>query len=123
MTLHELKSTLQNHLTDGLVIVVGSGLSCAEGLPGMSELAEHLRMKLPEHLSADDLAIWEELAASIQVVGLEAALLMHQTPAAIECAITKETARLIVEGERKVIQEVFDGVRTLRLTRLIPHLV
>lgn len=35
MDLHGVKTRLQQHLTDGLVLVVGSGLSCAEGLPGM----------------------------------------------------------------------------------------
>ena len=42
MELHEVKTRLQQHLSDGLVMVVGSGLSCAEGLPGMGELADHL---------------------------------------------------------------------------------
>lgn len=42
MELHNVKVRLQEHLSDGLVTIVGSGLSCAEGLPGMGELADHL---------------------------------------------------------------------------------
>ena len=32
----------QEHFTDGLALVIGSGLSAAEGIPGMSALATHL---------------------------------------------------------------------------------
>lgn len=43
MTLDTIKKHLQEHLSDGLVRrFVGSGLSCAEGLPDMEELAQHL---------------------------------------------------------------------------------
>ena len=42
MELDALKKRLQEHLTDGLVTIVGSGLSIAEGIPGMGELASHL---------------------------------------------------------------------------------
>ena len=52
--LHELKLLLQDHFRDGLVTVVGSGLSCAEGLPGMTELAEHLRTVVGSGLSSAD---------------------------------------------------------------------
>ncbi|WP_269078408.1 hypothetical protein [Mannheimia haemolytica] len=35
----ELKKWLQTIFTDNLVIIVGSGLSCAEGLPGMGAIS------------------------------------------------------------------------------------
>jgi len=38
----ELTQFIQGHFTDGLVLVVGSGLSAAEGIPGMGVLAAHL---------------------------------------------------------------------------------
>jgi len=34
MKLPELKKVLQDHFTDGLLVVVGSGLSAEEGIPG-----------------------------------------------------------------------------------------
>lgn len=46
---HELKRHLQDCLGDGLAIIVGSGLSCAEGIPGMSALATHLIEDVPRH--------------------------------------------------------------------------
>ena len=39
MHIGEIKKRLQEHFTDGLVTIVGSGLSVACGLPGMRELA------------------------------------------------------------------------------------
>jgi hypothetical protein len=42
LTEGDAKKFLQRHLQRGTVIVVGSGLSCAEGLPGMEELSTHL---------------------------------------------------------------------------------
>jgi len=91
--LHELKLLLQSHLGDGLVTIVGSGLSCAEGLPGMTELAGHLQATMGDGLTPDDAAQWAKLAPIIAANGLEAALLAH-TP-----------------------------TRTLRFTRLLAHLI
>jgi hypothetical protein len=47
MDLHTLKLYLQNSFTDGLLTIVGSGLSVAEGIPGMSDLALRLQEELP----------------------------------------------------------------------------
>lgn len=38
----KLVAFIQSQFSDGLVLVVGSGLSAAEGIPGMGELAEYL---------------------------------------------------------------------------------
>lgn len=123
MELHDLKIRLQQHLSDGLVTIVGSGLSCAEGLPGMGELAEHLCAVIGPRLGAPDVAAWPEISELIKQNGLEAALLVKPPSAGIESAIAKATAELIASRERIVISEVFEGVRTLRLTRLIGHLL
>ena len=37
-----LTSFVQEQFTDGLALVIGSGLSAAEGIPGMAALAAHL---------------------------------------------------------------------------------
>ena len=56
LDLDKLKQYLQRHLTDGLVTVVGSGLSCAEGLPSMGALGDHLRCAIgPSKLDAADI--------------------------------------------------------------------
>lgn len=122
MNMHELKTRLQQHMSDGLVTIVGSGLSCAEGLPGMGELARHLCEVIGPGLVGADAAAWAEIALHIQAKGLEAALLVKAPSAGLEVAIATATAGPIAERERSVVTEVFAGTRTLRLTRLIAHL-
>lgn len=123
MQLHELKEILQQHLSDGLVTIVGSGLSCAEGLPGMAELAGHLCNRIPEIIPAEEIPEWDEIAKLIDAEGLEAALLKRPPKRGMEAAIARTTTDLIAGRERKVIAEVFSGVRVLRLTRLIRQLL
>jgi hypothetical protein len=123
MELHQVKIRLQQHLSDGLVTIIGSGLSCAEGLPGMGELANHLCATVGSGFVGTDLAAWNDIASLIRSKGLEAALLEKAPSAVIEAAVAAATGNLIAERERNVITEVFANTRTLRLTRLIPHLL
>ena len=119
MDLHEIKLLLQRHFTDGLVAVVGSGLSCAEGLPGMGELASHLQAVIGDGLEPADKAHWATLAPLIATKGLEAALLELAPTPALEAAIVAQTAELIASRERAIIAEVFAKSRKLRFTRLL----
>ena len=100
MDLHEVKKRLQQHLSDGLVTVVGSGLSCAEGIPGMPELADHLLASVGHGLGGDDLAAWAAIAPQIKDKGLEAALLMTPPTPCLESVIAAATAVLVSERER-----------------------
>jgi hypothetical protein len=123
MDLHTLKTRLQAHLSDGLVTIVGSGLSCAEGLPGMGELADHLLEKIGNTLTGADANAWKAAAELIRTKGLEAALLAAPPTPLLEASISTETGQLISERERAVVSELFAGTRTLRLTRLLTHLI
>ena len=123
MDLHNLKKRLQEHMSDGLVTVVGSGLSCAEGLPGMGELANYLIAQVGSAVTGTDAALWTDVIALIKTKGLEAALLEIPPTPTLETAISTATGRLIAGRERAVISEVFAGTRKLRLTRLLTHLV
>ena len=73
---NQLKSNIQNFFQEGTVIVVGSGLSLAEGIPGMKELADELFNVLPNYLvDQDDKLIWDKIRSSILAGdGLEKAL-------------------------------------------------
>lgn len=121
--LHDLKRHLQGCLGDGLTLVVGSGLSCAEGLPGMRDLAIHLERDVPLHHRSEDEARWREIAGFIGTIGLEPALLRAPPGPELEAVIVDSTARLIAEAETRTIAEVFSDRRRLRLTRLVPHLM
>ena len=50
LDLSVVKRQLQDHLQEGLLLVVGSGLSIAEGIPSMGQLAEHLKEVISPHL-------------------------------------------------------------------------
>jgi hypothetical protein len=123
MTLDEIKKHLQSHLSDGLVTVIGSGLSCAEGLPGMSELAEHLCATIGPGLAPVDREAWAEILPLIETKGLEGALQARAPTLALESAISNVTGTLIAERERLVVASVFNGERHLRLTRLLGHML
>lgn len=123
MDLHNLKKRLQAHFSDGLITIVGSGLSCAETLPGMNALASHLQANVGKELAEDDLNTWNELIPLISKKGLEAALLEKAPTSNIEVAISTATAELISANEKRVISEVFNNGRKLRFTRLVKHLI
>lgn len=123
MELHHLKLMLQQHLTDGLVTVVGSGLSCAEGLPGMGQLASHLDAMLTNGLEPTDADKWQAISPLLPAKGLEAALLAVPPTPRLEAAIIAHTTELIEARERQIIAEVFSGKRVLRFTRLAKQLL
>jgi len=123
MDLHNIKVRLQEHLSDGLVTIVGSGLSCAEGLPSMAELATHLLVEVSTVLTDADADMWTSASTLIKNQGLEAALLAVPPTPTVESVITATTGKLIAERERAVVTEVFTGTRILRLTRLLAHMI
>ncbi|WP_437713565.1 SIR2 family protein [Sorangium sp. So ce448] len=110
---------VQEHFTDGLVLVIGSGLSAAEGIPGMPRLADHLATAALE-LTGDDAAHWKPVAAALKSGdGLEAALLKHPPSEPLESWIARKTADLLLPKERSVIDSVVKGSHVLRLTKFL----
>lgn len=123
LALSEVKRQLQDHLQEGLLLVVGTGLSTAEGIPGMRPLAEHLKRTLPSKLTAAPDPAWDEVVAALDAGDhLEAAMgKANLLPTTVE-AIVAETARLISIAERKVFERVLAGERVLPLTAFVKHL-
>lgn len=110
---------VQSHFTDGLALVIGSGLSAAEGMSGMSSLAKHLSTAATS-LTGTDAVLWPKIQAILDAGdGLEAALLRHQPSDSLETWIARETCELLLPEERRIVEEVFDGRRTLRLTTFL----
>lgn len=121
--LHELKQNLQSHLTDGLVLIVGSGLSVGEGLPGMGRLESVLKSDIPKCIDSSDEKDWEQVVEKLGGGrGLEGALQDIKVSEQLESLIRKVVAAHIERDERTAIQESFSGKRTLRMSRLLPHL-
>lgn len=119
MDYETLVKFVQEHFTDGLVIVIGSGLSAAEGMPGMPELAKHLSDKSLA-LSGTAVAQWKAIQGALDAGdGLEAALLKHPPSDALELWIAQETCTLMIPEERRVMSSVLRGEQTLRLTQFL----
>ena len=118
-----LMRRLQEHFSDGLVVIVGSGLSCAEGLPGMGELARYLKENVASDISEKDSDRWAELSTQITNKGLEGALLEHPPTPHIEASIAKHTTALIEKKEREIVTRIFEGREILAFTKLLKHLL
>ena len=109
----------QEHFTDGLALVIGSGLSAAEGIPGMPALATHLSDNAGV-LTGTDPALWNLIKAVLDAdKGLEAALLQHRPSDTLEVWIARETCKLLMPKEREVMSAVLRGDRSLRLTTFL----
>jgi hypothetical protein len=117
-----LARELQSIFSDRLVVVIGSGLSCAEGLPSMSALATELTSKVPLKIPDSDKPTWAAIEACLVSDGLEGALLKHPPTDAIEMAIIHFTAAFVHSKEQEVITECVIGARKLKIASLLPHI-
>ena len=62
MELDSIKQIIQDFFQENTLTVVGSGLSAAEGIPGMSALSNELQNKIPHFLSDPiDIKLWDKI--------------------------------------------------------------
>ena len=124
MELGTIKKYCQDHFSDGLVTIVGSGLSIAEGISGMGELAEHLLAEVPKNVENCSEANWKKISEDLEKgTDLENALLRHAPDEKLEAIIVAETGSLILADESKVLSEVLNHDRCLCFTRLLKHML
>ena len=118
---------IQSYFGADTVLVIGSGLSCAEGLPGMWKLAEKLVEKVPEQLNDQNNKQWLKIKEDLthqdgsvkEHANLEATLLKYPPDLEVETIIRKVTADYIKREEQKVIEKVIKGEQELRFSTLI----
>ena len=121
MDIDKLKETIQDFFQDNTLTIVGSGLSAAEGIPGMDALADKLRSDMPPLLTGkDDIDIWNKIVKDLDdKVGLEKALQNSTVSQHIEKNIRRITAKLIGDAETKILTEVYYRNRTLKFSEYI----
>lgn len=123
LDLSKVKRQLQDHLQEGLLIVAGSGLSIAEGVPGMRTLGEHLKQSLPAHLGPATDPEWRVVVSALDAGDdLETAMgKANLLPATVEIVVA-ETAELISGHEQSVMAKVLAGERELPFTPFVKRL-
>jgi hypothetical protein len=124
MELANVKLFCQSHFSDGLVTIVGSGLSVAEGISGMDALATHLQSHVPSRIDRGSHDNWSKISKALASgIDLETALLSHAPTDQVEAAIVALTADLILADEGRVLGEVLNNDRCLRFTKLLKHML
>lgn len=123
MDLDSIKKTIQDFFQENTLTIVGSGLSVAEGIPGMFALSSELQSKMPSFLHDPlDIQIWNSISSDLSNnIGLEQALHNTKPSAYIEECIRKTTANFIGDAEAKVVLEIVNNRRILRFTNYLQH--
>ena len=124
MTLDELKRALQEHLSDGLVTIVGLGLSASHGLPTMAQLSDYLRREIPILLAGISDSSWDEVDARLASgMGLEMALNSLPDGSHLISNIVNVSAVLMLASETRAVQEILRSGEAMPFSLLVPHLL
>ncbi len=123
MELDALKHTIQDFFQEDTVTIVGSGLSLAEGIPGMQGLANELQAQIPSLLTdPTDIPLWNQISMELAAgTGLEKTLHTHRPSPSIEENIRKVTAHFIGLKEAAVLSDIIQGKRVLRFSGYLKH--
>lgn len=118
-----LKRTIQDFFQDQTVTIVGSGLSLAEGIPGMGKLASHLNSRMPSLItSPEDDARWKAISHELDSgAGLEMALQKVKPTPTLEELIRTETANLIGSADIELLRRIINSQHQLRFAEYLSH--
>lgn len=124
MNIDSIKKIIQNFFQEKTVSIVGSGLSLAEGIPGMHDLANELNNKIPSMIDINsiDYTTWYKISQDLSLGNsLEQAL--HNTPptAALEEKIRIITSLFIGKAENNVLTEIIKDNKQLRFSKYLNH--
>ncbi|MBF1185766.1 MAG: hypothetical protein HXM03_03350, partial [[Eubacterium] sulci] len=80
-----IKKEIQSFFDKGTVTMVGSGLSCAEGLPSMRDLAKKLIEEVPKNIRTESHECWLKIEKNLsRDVDLETTLIDNKANSDIE---------------------------------------
>lgn len=91
---------IQDFIRKRPVLIVGSGLSISMGLPGMDELLDYLKNKIPTLCNDEQIEEWENCLELIEKYGFEEGLGKLTISNILLEYIIKETAHFVGERDR-----------------------
>lgn len=123
MDLDSIKKDIQDFFQENTLTIVGSGLSSAEGIPGMNALSTELSSKIPLLLLDDmDINVWNKINRNlVSGIGLEQALHNTKPSPYIEDCIRKITAKFIGNAEEKLLFQIIKSRKILRFADYLCH--
>ena len=115
-----LKKNIQSFFDQGTVTIVGSGLSCAEGISGMKAVSEKLMEDVPNKLSNEDMECWRNIEETLNNgTDLESTLQQNKATNNIEKAIIESAYELISSEDISIFKEIIEKSRTLRFSEYL----
>ena len=118
----EIKEYIQSFFSFGTLTIVGSGLSCAEGMPGMGELAGKLLSEIPKHIKSDN-DCWNTIKKDLEESkGLEEVLLNNPPDNTIEELIIKITNDYLLSKENEILNRMVMTDVCLRFGKYIARM-
>lgn len=120
--MNNLKKQIQSFFDQGTVTIVGSGLSCAEGISGMKALSKKLIEDVPNKLSTADMECWRNIEETLNNgTDLESTLQQNKVTSNIEKAIVESAYELISSEDISIFTEIIEKGRTLRFSEYLSY--
>ncbi len=110
---------LQSFISDKTVIIVGSGLSVAEGIPGMPSLEAAINDAVSAISFEQIRSEWEKIASKIPSLSLEGALFDHPPSDELEILIQSTVGSFINKHEKIILRDLLFGKKVLRFSRFL----
>lgn len=106
------------------VVILGSGASIAEGIPGMSQLRDHLlQVQPPTDWDERDREYWTSFLDKLKSTDLEAALQEVNLPPHLDDHVVIETWNYLQPYDLKAFNKLIERTAPGALTRLFQHLL
>lgn len=119
----DVYSYVQGLFRSGLVVVVGSGASCAYGLPSMGLLADHLLKEVSSRtLPTESASLWDRIAAKLsQGIDLETALGSGTIPDDLAEVLTGVISDVVGFAEGPALESILTAGAESAFGRLFKH--
>ncbi|MGL5965432.1 MAG: SIR2 family protein [Fusobacteriaceae bacterium] len=116
----KFQESIQDFFDEGTVLIIGSGLSCAEGMPSMHLLSEKLKVEVPKQFRDDDKEIWKNIVKNLDSgKDLESCLLETTPNDNLEKIIKEITYNYIFEKDYDIYKKILKENYELKITTLI----